>query len=238
MQQVTKGMARSACSIMGQRLYLVCFGWLGVAIHELAHALFCLIFLHKIIEIKLFSPDLETGQLGYVRHSYDQTSFYQSCGNFFIGLGPIVVGSLIIYLSALWLLEPSFKSGLIHSDVGLVELMSSSFCLAWDYFVGLFHFSALSRWQTYLFLYISLSVGSNITLSVADLSGALRGFVSFVVILFLMNLSTLFLGDFTSRIYTQLIPFFQWFYSIMLFVILVCLGFNLLFLGFGSKGSH
>src|SRR6185437_12024785 len=71
----------------------------GVAIHELGHAFFCLIFRHKIVKMKLFSPQSD-GTLGYVQHSYNPASTYQKFGNFFIGTGPIWFGTLLVYLIA------------------------------------------------------------------------------------------------------------------------------------------
>ena len=61
---------RRALLTIGRGWYLGLFGWLGTIIHELGHALFCIIFRHKITEMKLFDPDPETGTLGYVQHTY------------------------------------------------------------------------------------------------------------------------------------------------------------------------
>ncbi|MDR3490768.1 MAG: hypothetical protein P4M12_01845 [Gammaproteobacteria bacterium] len=43
--------------------------WLGTPIHELGHALMCLIFAHKIKDIKLLTLNQADGTLGYVSHS-------------------------------------------------------------------------------------------------------------------------------------------------------------------------
>ena len=50
-------------------VYLV--AWLGTPLHELGHALFCLIFRHKIEDIKFFKPDKVNGTLGYVYHTLE-----------------------------------------------------------------------------------------------------------------------------------------------------------------------
>lgn len=46
-------------------------GLIGIPIHELGHAYFCLIFGHKIKNIKLFSFSSFEYSLGYVNHSYN-----------------------------------------------------------------------------------------------------------------------------------------------------------------------
>jgi hypothetical protein len=109
-----------ALKIIGSGWYLGLFGWLGTSVHELSHAIFCFIFGHKIVDIKLFSPDPETGTLGYVEHSYNRRNIYQMIGNFFIGVGPVILGSAVIYLLFYWLLginplNPAYNSGAVPS---------------------------------------------------------------------------------------------------------------------------
>ena len=97
------------CTLMGRRAYLCLFGWLGTTVHELGHAVMCLIFRHRIDKMKLFTLNPEARYDGYVNHSYNPLSIYQFAGNFFIGIGPILFGSLIIYFSAYQLIPETFK---------------------------------------------------------------------------------------------------------------------------------
>ena len=69
--------------------------WLGTPIHELGHAIFCVIFMHKIVEIGFFKPDPVTGTLGYVSHKWNRLNPWQVLGNFFIAITfAILSGSL------------------------------------------------------------------------------------------------------------------------------------------------
>jgi hypothetical protein len=91
-------------------------------IHELSHALFCIIFGHKIQEMKLFSPEND-GTLGYVNHSYNPKNPYQQIGNFFIGTGPIWGGVLLLYVASYFLLP----EGILNLTNGLPETLKLFF---------------------------------------------------------------------------------------------------------------
>ena len=73
---------------------------------------FAYYFKHKINDIKLFNTKSDT--IGYVLHSYDSRSWYQQMGNFFIGVGPIIIGTLIVYLLFI-LLAPELKSNVFEN---------------------------------------------------------------------------------------------------------------------------
>ena len=48
---------RLAYAVIGRYFYLLLFGWLGTAIHEIGHALFAIIFGHHIRKFQPFKPD-------------------------------------------------------------------------------------------------------------------------------------------------------------------------------------
>ena len=68
----------------------VCYatGVIGTPIHELGHAAMCLVFLHKIVDIKLFQIGDQDGTLGYVSHTYNRKNIWCVIGNYFIGVAP------------------------------------------------------------------------------------------------------------------------------------------------------
>ncbi len=167
----------------------------GIVIHELGHALFCVIFRHRIVEMKLFQP--EDGSLGYVKHAFNPRSFYQNVGNFFIGTGPIWLGSGALYLLARLLLGRAiFSSGntaipTIQSwgDFRFVLIELTSMVLQ---SVSVMVRSAHpANWQFWLFAYAAFCIGSHITLSRPDLRGAWGGFVVLVAAVVLFNALTL-----------------------------------------------
>ena len=148
----------------------------GVAVHELSHAAFCLIFRHEIVKIELFSPEAN-GTLGYVQHRYDPKNLYQRVGNFFIGTGPIWGGlALLYFLSYLLLPRETFSSGKSWSDsiIAILRLLFS-----------------LKSWTSVLFyvwLYAALTISSHITLSPPDIKGAQDGFIVLAGFIFLLCL--------------------------------------------------
>ena len=93
--------ARLSVRFLGRNLFLFGFGWFGCSVHELSHAFFALIFGHKITEIALFEPNKNGESLGHVSHSYNKKSVYQKIGNFFIGIGPLLAGGIMLYLITL-----------------------------------------------------------------------------------------------------------------------------------------
>ena len=188
MSRASSVFARQVCRAIGARGYLLIFGWLGTAVHELSHAVTAVIFRHKIHEIKLFQIKADSSRLGYIRHSYDKNSVFQRIGNLFIGIAPVFAGALIIFACAK-LLMPELAAVLsagrpVLGVEGLVSAyVSAFFSTLW----ALIDFDNFFRSAFYLFLNVLFSVGSAMTLSAADLKGAKSGFAVLFGVLLIVN---------------------------------------------------
>lgn len=177
-------------------------GWIGTPVHEFGHAFFCVLFVHRITEIKLFSPNSADGSLGYVNHSYNPDSFYQRIGNFFIGIGPIFLGSFILY-ALIYFCLPNYNevSSLISNNefkgTGIFELMKSAgkfISFGLELTGSVFALSNLSVFTFWLFVYLSFCISSHMQLSFPDLRSMWSGFLAIVVIFLFANVIAQLLG--------------------------------------------
>ncbi|MBU3183155.1 hypothetical protein [Clostridium psychrophilum] len=176
------------------------FGWravaitaiIGVPIHEISHAILCIIFRHKITKLVLIQKKDENGVLGYVKHAYNPNNVYQQAGNFFIGIAPIF-GGVFAIIGLMYAIIPKIYnefltistnnlqvtkisyvaiSGVLNSYFGLIKIIFSIKNFSNPYFI--------------LFLFLAICISSHISLSTADIKGASRGlYIIFFIILVL-----------------------------------------------------
>jgi hypothetical protein len=213
--------------------------WLGTPIHELGHALFCLIFFHKIDDIKFFKPDPVTGTLGYVYHKWNPKNPWHVLGNFFIGVGPVILGCAVLF-AIFYFLIPDSSRVWDSINVGVSEMDSSSPIGSYlSVFQGsalaiislIFTFSNLSGWQFWVFLYLSICVASNVRLSWADIKGSLSGLGCIVLPFFLINLICLLTGYSSENFFPYTASVLGAVYSLLILALIVALiGFVLIYL--------
>ncbi|MDA3823799.1 MAG: hypothetical protein PF450_14480 [Bacteroidales bacterium] len=213
---------RLAYRIMGRKLYYFFIARIGVPIHELGHALFAVIFRHKITDMKLFDPNGPNGSLGYVNHSYNKKSLFQNIGNFFIGIGPVILGSFLLFALSSLLFNVS-ASGVEESDQVASGQVALIFNRGWALIKEIF--TSGSFLKSFLFLYLVFAIGSNITLSKADIKGAKKGFGFLVLFIFILHFATLWLSDSPSGITS----FFAGLVSRLSMILGVAILLNLLF---------
>ncbi|HTX87904.1 MAG TPA: hypothetical protein VMC08_02860, partial [Bacteroidales bacterium] len=229
MELITRQIGKLGPEVFGYRTYVYGFKWLGTPVHELGHALFALLFLHKITDIKLFDPKASGGMYGYVNHRYHPGNIYQEIGRFFIGIGPILLGSLVLFLSCFFLFRVRLQD--LHGaafSLTTVTQMESLKGFATGMMQGILRFVQLvfggentAWWKILILGYLLFSVGSSLTLSPPDIKDALAGFLYFVALLLIFNLVTLWIGNFATTFLTTVSAFFSGFYLLMILSILV-----------------
>lgn len=161
-------------------------GWLGTPIHELSHVLACYLFRHRVDEVVFFEPDRESGRLGYVRHSYRHDNWFQRLGNVFIGIAPLVGGSIVLTL-LLWLFYPQAIEAGYQASVRpetLEDIFQQVGTMTAAIGGELFQANHWVTFRFWLFLYLVLCVGSHMAPSGSDYQGATRGAVIAVISLF------------------------------------------------------
>lgn len=196
------------CVIVGENAakILLITGVVGTPVHELSHALMCLIFGHKIVEMKLYQPDSDDGTLGYVSHSFNEKNLYHQIGNFFIGVAPILCGSGVLLLLMLILVPDVFSE--VTSELQFIGLLSTDFLDPstysgyFDLFSGIigdiFDFTETGNVFWWIFIVLALMISSHMELSPADIKGGFIGFLFLAgallvadIILYFVSLSAL-----------------------------------------------
>ena len=188
---------RAWCRMLGSKgmAAMRITGVIGTPVHETGHALFCVLFGHKINDIKLYSLDTSTGVLGYVNHSYNKRNIYHVVGNFFIGVGPIIFGSLVLmllmYLLTTATYEAIFKTirnidglkydvldGKTYAEIGAMFV---------NIFSAMFGGGNLTDWMWWVFIILGISIATHMTLSKADIDGSVWGFVVLIAIYLIID---------------------------------------------------
>lgn len=182
-------------------------GIIGTPIHELSHAAMCIVFMHRINEIRLFHIDPESGNLGYVSHSFNKKNLYQVVGNYFIGTAPIVGGTLFIYFLIKVMLPEAFEG--INNSIAVfsqsqtagfdVEHFTGAFATAIEMIKNLF-FSISEGVNWWIFMLLSLCIALHMNLSTLDIKGSLKAIPYLVVLVAFLNFILAYVFD-TAYIY-------------------------------------
>ena len=187
----------------GERFNIYWTGWIGTPIHEIGHAVFCIIFGLPIKKIQLFNPDPHALIRGYVSYAYQKNSLFKKVGIFFASAGPIILGTYLLYL-AIYFLVPNGKI-IINSIKSWGNYLSNPASLL-SQFDALFHSSFktlgmffsienLTSVKFWIFIYLSLCISSHMQLSDTDMKGIWWGVAFVTVVVFIINLISPFLGN-------------------------------------------
>lgn len=172
-------------------------GLIGTTVHEFSHYIMCKLFLHKVIDVKFFSIKVKRNELGHVSHSYNKRSLYQRVGNFFIGIAPILFGTLIIILLFKVLLPENFNNTIINLNLKeylnlannfsiitfIIDLLRDSMIIV----LSLFKIANLISFKFWIFLFLAISISTHMSLSKADLKNSIDGIIFIFIISFIIN---------------------------------------------------
>lgn len=180
--------------------FIVFTGFIGTVVHELSHMLMAFIFNHKIVKVELFRPFKykENGVLGYVKHTYNPSSLYQQIGNFFIGIAPMIFGTLFIWILLILFSNDTYKvlTNNIHIDLYIKYLESTDYLKVFSLLINdtllilksMFSLKYLADFKHLIMLFFIYSISTHMSLSLADLKGSFKGFIVCFIIVFIVTL--------------------------------------------------
>ena len=158
-------------------------GYIGTPVHELSHALMCVLFGHTVKKISMFGDSRRSRTLGYVEHTYYRGNLYHQIGNFFIGISPVLAGGLVILL-LVRVLTPDIYFGMRTETVHIGAAFAAGFdggaLLSLLGGVGsmlgaLFSLHNFLSWCWWLCMLISFSIAIHMEVSRSDILSGLRG---------------------------------------------------------------
>ncbi|MGO9951060.1 MAG: hypothetical protein ACLPN1_02475 [Dissulfurispiraceae bacterium] len=188
---------RTVYRCLGRNAYLS-FAFIGTTIHEISHLILCMLFGHKIVEAKLFSPDMATGELGHISHSYNPRNVYQSVGNLFIGIAPImlgpalIIGMLSFFDGGLDFINRSPMPFPHISPAGEGMTYWADFLRSLSHWYvqaisPLFRKGNLANAWFYIYLLITIAIAGHLSPSLADIRGSFVGLVTLFLALVSIN---------------------------------------------------
>jgi hypothetical protein len=155
----------------------VLLGWIGTPIHELSHYIMCILFRYEILDMKLFRPikGKKDGLLGYVTYRTRSNNLHQKIGEFFVGIAPMIGGSLIIYGLFRLLMSNLYTNLISINDFNLNNIMDV--IIHTEYNIP----------KLILFLILSISISMHMSISKEDLKNAIYGIFWLEIIIVILS---------------------------------------------------
>lgn len=176
------------------RFFWLITSWLGTPLHELGHALMCILFAHRIERIRLF-PSKRGGAM--VEHSYNRKNPYATFGNLWIGLGPVFSGLAVIVAVLYWVCPVSMQEfgalirSLLEGEPTWREVLLEIGCIIH----GLFLEETRPLWVRLLSAFVLLSVSLHVRVSTSDILGMLKGVPGYLVLSLAVALVAVWMGE-------------------------------------------
>lgn len=198
---------------------------IGTPVHELGHAMMCVIFGHKIVEMVLWQHGTDDGCQGYVSHSHDHSNLYQQVGCLFVSTGPIFSGMavlsllLMIFFPNTWSTHISAVVSLVEADASVLAGIFSGLRMIPDMFAELTCGpAALGRIVVVL---VMLSVSTSVTLSPGDIRNAVHGVGPYLMVTLAVTVVVTVLGRGVTGVVVGALETFSVFLMAMFSLVLV-----------------
>ena len=201
---------------------------LGTPIHELGHALMCLLFGHRITNMALWQPHSTDGNLGFVTHAYKKRNPYHILGNLFIAVGPVFSGMAII-ISALRLGFPTTFTAYTRSAAELATAENGGILMiraGFRMIPGMIgeltaESPAIPLWGMIIALIVVLAVSQHISLSPADIKGGATALPMYGILILILTGICGFLGQPAMDAVTAALRLFSGYMTALFTVVLV-----------------
>jgi len=168
---------------LGRGWYLATM-WPGVMIHELSHFIGCLITFTKVYRVHLFNPTQDS--LGFVEHARSRNPVK----NIIISIAPLFGVTAVIWLLTRFLWSDLYVAQVSSLQAALTDFTTFQnffdftkdyFSQYWIYIKDLVGSFDLGGWQTYVFIYLMLTLSSHAAPSKEDLKHTYAGILGVVL---------------------------------------------------------
>ena len=198
----------------------------GTPIHELGHALMCILFGHRIVAMSLWQPFSKDGNLGYVSHAYREKNPYHVLGNLFIAVGPIFSGLAVITVALCLGFPETFTnyaltaSHIASAGASELSLLREGLRIVPRIVTELTNEGrTIPLWGQILSLVVVLSVSQHISLSPADLKGGATALPLYGILLLILTLICGLLGTAAMDSVTAALRLFSGYMTTLFMVI-------------------
>ncbi|MEM7676547.1 MAG: hypothetical protein AAF449_11140 [Myxococcota bacterium] len=200
---------RCVVRVVGWRGVVYGTGWIGTPIHEASHVLVGTLFGVEIYEVKLYAPDPVSRVLGYVNYRIPQLSLGELrpvVGTFLMGIAPLFGGALALLVVRFLLVDSEIDRAFAQSaqalagqlPAGDLQTLPAAFAnlMAASYAPVLDHPQNPWLW---LYVYLSLAIGTHLAPSAEDLRGGRRGLIVLLLLSYFANVFALLIDAEPAR---------------------------------------
>lgn len=179
-------------SVNTRRVYRLS-GLIGVPIHELAHALVCIVFGMRITRISFYQANQASGTMGFVDFRYSPYSLGHALGLALQGIAPLLAGAAIVAL-----LIGSFNAVERPAD-GALPLLGWIAAVVESTLDSLLREASSGLLGVLIALFV-LIVSMHAIPSLADIVTGLRGLIMLIVFMSAVVLAFELFGTYESQI--------------------------------------